>query len=211
MPSAMIVLPLPSAVVGGSLAFAPGPVLRGDHVHVALRSRSVAPTRTPARALRTAGFKFCAQMATMAERDELEDRTNAHGVGLLQNPFDEAGRCDAFPGLPGDLLKKPQYNVPVPDRTPLLDPWGEKGGLPAGCPDDPFVMVSEELAPFTDSIKEVVAAEHPILSEAAKYFFAKKQGKRFRPTIVMLMAKATAPTPAAHKEGDIYRKQAELG
>jgi geranyl diphosphate synthase len=80
-----------------------------------------------------------------------------------------------------------------------------------GCPEDPFAMVSEELAPFTDSIKDVVAADHPILSDAAKYFFAKKQGKRFRPTIVMLIAKATAEVPAAHKEGNVYKKQAELG
>jgi len=152
-----------------------------------------------------------AQSGTMAERDELEDRTNAHGVGLLQNPFDENGRCDAFPGLPEDLLKKPEYDLPVPAGTPTLDPWSETGGFPAGCPEDPFVLVSAELAPFTESIKDVVAAEHPILSEAAKHFFAKKQGKRFRPTIVMLMAKATAAVPSAHTEGDVYRKQAELG
>jgi len=72
-------------------------------------------------------------------------------------------------------------------------------------------MVSDELAPFTDNIKDVVAADHPILSEASKYFFANKQGKRFRPTIVMLMAKATAPTPAEHRDGNTYQKQAELG
>lgn len=210
----MTILPLLSAAVGGAIAFAPAPAMHGGRNSAALGRaasavRSMAPFRT--RGSRMVALGLRSQMITMAERDELEDRTNAHGVGLLQNPFDENGRCGAFPGLPDDLKQKPKYEVPIPAGTIKLDPWSEKGGLPAGCPQDPFVMVSEELAPFTESIQDVVAAEHPILSEAAKYFFAKKQGKRFRPTIVMLMSKATAPTPTSHREGDIYRKQAELG
>jgi len=152
-----------------------------------------------------------AQVGTMVEKGDLEDRTNAHGAGLLQNPFSETGRSGAFPGLPEDIAKDKKYDIPVPFGTPPLDPWSKEGGFPAGCPEDPFAMVSEELAPFTDSIKDVVAADHPILSEAAKYFFAKKQGKRFRPTIVMLMAKATAAVPTEHKKGEVYQKQAELG
>mmetsp|Transcript_22441 Transcript_22441/g.64446 ORF Transcript_22441/g.64446 Transcript_22441/m.64446 type:complete len:525 (+) Transcript_22441:145-1719(+) len=57
---------------------------------------------------------------------------------------------------------------------------------------DPFKMVEKELKPFSDSIKELVSTDQPVLSMAAKHFFEKRHGKRFRPTIVQLMAKAVA-------------------
>lgn len=48
-------------------------------------------------------------------------------------------------------------------------------------------MVSRDLSPFSESIKDLLDAEHPVLSMAAKHFFEKRHGKRFRPTIVALM------------------------
>jgi geranyl diphosphate synthase len=57
---------------------------------------------------------------------------------------------------------------------------------------DPFEMVEKELQPFADSIKDLVSTDQPILSMAAKHFFEKRHGKRFRPTIVQLVAKAVA-------------------
>ena len=57
---------------------------------------------------------------------------------------------------------------------------------------DPFKMVEKELKPFSDSITELVSSDQPILSMAAKHFFEKRHGKRFRPVIVQLMAKAVA-------------------
>ena len=60
---------------------------------------------------------------------------------------------------------------------------------------DPFKMVESELQPFSDSIKELVSSDQPILSMAAKHFFEKRHGKRFRPTIVQLMGKAIAAAP----------------
>jgi geranylgeranyl pyrophosphate synthase len=57
---------------------------------------------------------------------------------------------------------------------------------------DPFDMVEKELQPFADSIKELVSTDQPILSMAAKHFFEKRHGKRFRPTIVQLVAKVVA-------------------
>merc|ERR1712194_767599 len=45
---------------------------------------------------------------------------------------------------------------------------------------------------FSDSIKELVSTDQPILSMAAKHFFEKRHGKRFRPTIIQLMSKAVA-------------------
>lgn len=57
---------------------------------------------------------------------------------------------------------------------------------------DPFKLVENELKPFSDSISELVSSDQPILSMAAKHFFEKRHGKRFRPTIVQLVAKACA-------------------
>jgi len=57
---------------------------------------------------------------------------------------------------------------------------------------DPFKMVEKELKPFADSISELVSSDQPILSMAAKHFFEKRHGKRFRPVIVQLVAKAVA-------------------
>lgn len=67
---------------------------------------------------------------------------------------------------------------------------------------DPFKMVEKELQPFSDSIKELVSTDQPILSMAAKHFFEKRHGKRFRPTIVQLMAKAVAAAEPEHKSSD---------
>jgi len=102
-------------------------------------------------------------------------------------------------------------------------------------------MVEKELKPFADSISELVSNDQPVLNMAAKHFFEKLQGKRFRPTIVQLMAGAVAGvlpedslgpkvnggwawsgaspidleggvvTPKNHKDSDVWRKQAQLG
>jgi len=70
---------------------------------------------------------------------------------------------------------------------------------------DPFKMVEKELQPFSDSIKELVSTDQPVLSMAAKHFFEKRHGKRFRPTIVQLLSKAVA---AAAPE-DMFTKDAK--
>lgn len=57
---------------------------------------------------------------------------------------------------------------------------------------DPFKMVEKELKPFSDSISELVSSDQPVLSMAAKHFFEKRHGKRFRPTIIQLMGKTVA-------------------
>jgi geranylgeranyl pyrophosphate synthase len=72
---------------------------------------------------------------------------------------------------------------------------------------DPFKIVEKELKPFSDSISELVSSDQPILSMAAKHFFEKRHGKRFRPTIVQLMAQACA---AAEPEGSNASEIGEL-
>lgn len=87
---------------------------------------------------------------------------------------------------------------------------------------DPFKMVDSELKPFSDSIKELVSSDQPILSMAAKHFFEKRHGKRFRPTIVQLVAKAVAAAMpededstvalnSHHPDGELSSRNAQVG
>merc|ERR1719491_2664715 len=136
-----------------------------------------------------------------------------------------------------DVLK-----VGIPDTlwdTKLSDFKGLGGEKKIETLPDPFKMVEKELQPFTDSIKELVSTDQPILSMAAKHFFEKRHGKRFRPTIVQLMSKAVAAcdpetmnteegrweysgasnvdveggvvTSENHQGSDVWRKQGQLG
>lgn len=83
---------------------------------------------------------------------------------------------------------------------------------PAPYDVDPFEAVREDLSPFTDSIKELVDTQHPVLSMAAKHFFERRHGKRFRPTIVCLMSRAVSHLPAeVLRSSPQYKKQGQLG
>merc|ERR1712151_1029960 len=78
------------------------------------------------------------------------------------------------------------------DNLQLKDYEGLGGKTKIGTLPDPFKMVEKELKPFAESISELVSNDQPVLNMAAKHFFEKLQGKRFRPTIVQLMARAVA-------------------
>ena len=136
-----------------------------------------------------------------------------------------------------DILK-----VGVPDTLydmKLSDYKGLGGDKKIETLPDPFAMVEKELQPFSDSIKELVSTDQPILSMAAKHFFEKRHGKRTRPVIVSLMSKAVAAidpesmaergdrweysgaskvdveggvvTSKNHQGSDVWRKQGQLG
>jgi len=109
-------------------------------------------------------------------------------------PEDEGGmEPDMYEGnrlRDGTLLK-----IGIPDTLDglkLTDFKGLGGTRKVEDLPDPFKMVQAELKPFADSISELVSSDQPILSMAAKHFFEKRHGKRFRPTIVQLVAKAVA-------------------
>lgn len=58
-------------------------------------------------------------------------------------------------------------------------------------PVDPFSLVSDELSAIANGLRSMVVAEVPKLAQAAEYFFRMGvEGKRFRPTVLLLMAKA---------------------
>ncbi|XP_057763968.1 solanesyl diphosphate synthase 3, chloroplastic/mitochondrial isoform X1 [Salvia miltiorrhiza] len=56
---------------------------------------------------------------------------------------------------------------------------------------DPFSLVADELSILADRLRSMVVAEVPKLASAAEYFFKfGVEGKRFRPTVLLLMATA---------------------
>lgn len=90
----------------------------------------------------------------------------------------------------GEVLKKHSEDTLAGKQ--LADYKGLGGKKNIESLPDPFKMVEKELKPFADSISELVSSDQPILSMAAKHFFEKRHGKRFRPTIVQLVAMAVA-------------------
>ncbi|XP_064988153.1 solanesyl-diphosphate synthase 1, mitochondrial isoform X2 [Musa acuminata AAA Group] len=70
-------------------------------------------------------------------------------------------------------------------------------------PLDPFALVADELSMLADRLRSMVVAEVPKLSSAAEYFFkVGVEGKRFRPTVLLLMASAlNMPIPEAAASG----------
>nr|KYP35784.1 Prenyl transferase [Cajanus cajan] len=56
---------------------------------------------------------------------------------------------------------------------------------------DPFSLVADELSLLGNKLRAMVVAEVPKLASAAEYFFKMGvEGKRFRPTVLLLMSTA---------------------
>ncbi|XP_068634385.1 solanesyl-diphosphate synthase 1, mitochondrial-like isoform X3 [Aristolochia californica] len=66
-------------------------------------------------------------------------------------------------------------------------------------PLDPFSLVADELSAVANKLRSMVIAEVPKLASAAEYFFKMGvEGKRFRPTVLLLMASAlNMPIPGS--------------
>ena len=71
--------------------------------------------------------------------------------------------------------------------------WGQAPVL------DPFALVHTELESVSERLRRSVFTEIPALSTAAEYFFKLgAEGKRLRPTMLLLMASAlSAASPSA--------------
>ncbi|KAL3739503.1 hypothetical protein ACJRO7_020851 [Eucalyptus globulus] len=71
---------------------------------------------------------------------------------------------------------------------------------------DPFSLVADELSVLANKLRSMVIAEVPKLASAAEYFFKLGvEGKRFRPTVLLLMASALhmpLPEPSDGSVGD---------
>lgn len=114
---------------------------------------------------------------------------------------------------PADLTPAVDKFARLPDSQTIMD--GNVGLLTAKGPApnnlDPFKMVSSELQPLSDYVKELVVSENPVLTMAASHFFEQRQGKRFRPTIVALMAKALFHDHPEFAGSSLHKRMLQLG
>jgi geranylgeranyl pyrophosphate synthase len=163
--------------------------------------------------------------------------------GLFQMLPDDEGGHVPFTMAGNELRDSEILKMGIPDTLwgmKLRDYKGLGGEKKIETLPDPFKMVEKELQPFSDSIKELVSTDQPILSMAAKHFFQKRHGKRTRPVIIQLMSKAVAAcnpesmngdngdswqysgaskvdveggvvTSTNHMGSDVWRKQGQLG
>ena len=77
---------------------------------------------------------------------------------------------------------------------------------------DPFSLVKDELGAISERMRRAVTSEVPALKTAAEYFFRTgSEGKRVRPTVLLLMASALGEVPSAggaSSAGDTFRNDA---
>mmetsp|Transcript_11746 Transcript_11746/g.15245 ORF Transcript_11746/g.15245 Transcript_11746/m.15245 type:complete len:487 (-) Transcript_11746:135-1595(-) len=55
---------------------------------------------------------------------------------------------------------------------------------------DPFALVDEDVKKLNFNIKDLLGSDHPVLSTVANYFFSQEGGKKIRPMLVILFARA---------------------
>ena len=77
---------------------------------------------------------------------------------------------------------------------------------------EPFSLVKDELGAISERMRRAVTSEVPALKTAAEYFFRTgSEGKRVRPTVLLLMASALGEVPSARgasSAGDAFRNDA---
>ena len=81
------------------------------------------------------------------------------GLSLMLGPADLTPAVDKFvrqPSVPREQADMPYFMT-------------AKGPTPDG--PEPFGLVSDELQPLSDYVKELVVSENPVLTMAAQHFF----------------------------------------
>jgi geranylgeranyl pyrophosphate synthase len=67
--------------------------------------------------------------------------------------------------------------------------------VPGASSVDPFALVASDLATVSTNVQGQLAVDHPVLQTVAEYFFTHDGGKKFRPAMVLLVARAVAELP----------------
>jgi hypothetical protein len=81
------------------------------------------------------------------------------------------------------------------DDLYVTEPSRNFSGIPSNATADPFALSKYDLDSLSASIREdLLGTSHPVLNQAASYFFDKSadSGKKIRPMMVMLLSRALA-------------------
>jgi len=112
---------------------------------------------------------------------------------------------------PADLTPAIDKYVKFPSLTDISIKYAISAKDPSPPGVDPFALVAKDLQPLSDYVKELVISENPVLTMAASHFFEKRQGKRFRPTIVALMGRTITSDNVEYHQTDLKAKHLQLG
>ena len=146
-------------------------------------------------------------------RDEREDVSSPRRRRL----FGETAR--AFSAYADVLEKNPSSSTTTTTPSGMGTYRGGAGGGGGGEKratskyenirvPDPFALVQKELQFITERMRAAVQTDLPALANAAEYFFKYgAEGKRMRPTVLLLMASALAPVSSGRvASGNVGRR-----
>ena len=147
-------------------------------------------------------------------RDEREDVSSPRRRRL----FGETAR--AFSAYADVLEKNPSSSTTTTTPSGMGTYRGGAGGGGGGGEKratskyenirvpDPFALVQKELQFITERMRAAVQTDLPALANAAEYFFKYgAEGKRMRPTVLLLMASALAPVSSGRvASGNVGRR-----
>jgi len=90
---------------------------------------------------------------------------------------------------PIGFLPQPNFSDSAEMRRSLL----QKDPLAGVSSVEPFNLIRDELSLLNQNIKDLLGSDHPVLATVATYFFGQEAGggKKMRPALVLLMARAT--------------------
>jgi hypothetical protein len=75
---------------------------------------------------------------------------------------------------------------------------------------DPFELVRDDITSLSDNIKNLIGSHHPVLAAAAEHFFGVHQGRKIRPTIVLLIAHAVAQAARSEQVEQSKEQEAQV-
>jgi len=84
---------------------------------------------------------------------------------LSEAPLDIVPAYEVHAMIPPKGNKHAKKAIKTTEKESIVDKWVSEQDM--GGPE-PFGLVSEELAPFSDNIKELVETDNPVLSKAAR-------------------------------------------
>lgn len=148
-------------------------------------------------------FPFTESSARNVHKCVLRNVSRRFKTGRLLYYRGYSGRCPVFSTeTPGSLV-----NAFAPASSPVLNLMGKSRG-PVSL-TSLFELVADDLSTLNKNLQSIVGAENPVLISAAKQIFG-AGGKRMRPALVFLVARATAEMVGLTELTEEHRQLAEI-
>ncbi|KAL0040598.1 hypothetical protein WJX77_011920 [Trebouxia sp. C0004] len=128
-----------------------------------------------------------------------------HGISYLlqlalQQPNDQPAACKAFQSQWQSALSQACWGMHPFSTSPSANQYVQSWDDDKQGPMDPFAIAEPEIDSISERLRQSLLTDIPALGKAAEYFFQiGAEGKRLRPTMLVLMASAfSAVLPSSH-------------